>query len=108
MYRLRQPLPRQARSITTIALRRENKGRWERRVALTPQGVESLIKETGAKFLVQPSTNRVYNEQQYVEVRISGDPFTPALPLILSNRLALTLQKISPPRILYWASRKCQ
>ncbi|KAH8555677.1 Saccharopine dehydrogenase-domain-containing protein [Umbelopsis sp. PMI_123] len=67
MYRLRQPLPRQARSITTIALRRENKGRWERRVALTPQGVESLIKETGAKFLVQPSTNRVYNEQQYVE-----------------------------------------
>lgn len=68
MYRLRQSVPRQNRSVTTIALRRENKSRWERRVALTPQGVESLIKETGAKVLVQPSTNRIYNEQQYIKV----------------------------------------
>ncbi|KAG2187767.1 hypothetical protein INT44_005457, partial [Umbelopsis vinacea] len=68
MYRLRLAVPRpQTRSVTTIALRRESKSRWERRVALTPQGVESLIKETGAKVLVQPSTNRVYNEQQYIK-----------------------------------------
>lgn len=69
MYRLRSGIPRQARSLTTVALRREDKSRWERRVALTPQGVESLIKETGAKVLVQPSTKRVYTEQQYVKVR---------------------------------------
>jgi alpha-aminoadipic semialdehyde synthase len=68
MYRLRSGIPRQARSLTTVALRREDKSRWERRVALTPQGVESLIKETGAKVLVQPSTKRVYTEQQYVKV----------------------------------------
>ncbi|CAO3676791.1 unnamed protein product [Umbelopsis vinacea] len=67
MYRLRSGIPRQARSLTTVALRREDKSRWERRVALTPQGVESLIKETGAKVLVQPSTKRVYTEQQYVK-----------------------------------------
>jgi Alanine dehydrogenase/PNT, N-terminal domain len=74
MYRLRQAVPRhQTRSVTTIALRRESKSRWERRVALTPQGVESLIKETGAKVLVQPSTNRVYNEQQYIKVGSSDE-----------------------------------
>lgn len=68
MYRFKSGIPRQARSLTTVALRREDKSRWERRVALTPQGVESLIKQTGAKVLVQPSTNRVYTEQQYVKV----------------------------------------
>jgi len=75
MYRFKSGIPRQARSLTTVALRREDKSRWERRVALTPQGVESLIKQTGAKVLVQPSTNRVYTEQQYVKAgaQISED-----------------------------------
>lgn len=68
MYRYKPGIPRQYRSLTTVALRREDKSRWERRVALTPTAVASLIKETGAKVLVQPSTNRVYNEQQYAKV----------------------------------------
>ncbi|KAG2171692.1 hypothetical protein INT43_008072 [Umbelopsis isabellina] len=75
MYRCKPGVSRQYRSITTVALRREDKSRWERRVALTPTAVSSLIKETGAKVLVQPSTNRVYNEQQYVKAgaQISED-----------------------------------
>ncbi|KAL1918036.1 uncharacterized protein VTP21DRAFT_3302 [Calcarisporiella thermophila] len=51
----------------SIGLRREDKSRWERRVALTPQGVKRLIDETGTKVYVQPSTNRVFGNKQYEE-----------------------------------------
>ncbi|KAJ2351359.1 hypothetical protein GGF43_004056, partial [Coemansia sp. RSA 2618] len=37
-----------------LGIRREDKNRWERRVALTPAHVKRLIKETGARVLVQP------------------------------------------------------
>ncbi|CAG8617787.1 10026_t:CDS:2, partial [Scutellospora calospora] len=41
------------RCLQSIALRREDKSRWERRVALTPDSVASLIKETDAGAIVQ-------------------------------------------------------
>ncbi|KAI8391256.1 Saccharopine dehydrogenase-domain-containing protein [Radiomyces spectabilis] len=51
----------------TIGLRREDKSRWERRVALTPAAVERLIRETGAKVYVQPSTKRIFSDEAYVK-----------------------------------------
>ncbi|ORY05235.1 hypothetical protein K493DRAFT_42596 [Basidiobolus meristosporus CBS 931.73] len=51
--------------LKTLGIRSEDKNRWERRVALTPQHVESLIKETGAKVLVQRSNNRVFTNARY-------------------------------------------
>ncbi|KAJ2773295.1 hypothetical protein IWQ57_001365 [Coemansia nantahalensis] len=69
-------LPRAARSVSTgggraaaqplvIGIRREDKNRWERRVALTPEHVERLIKETGARVLVQPSTTRIFSNAAF-------------------------------------------
>ncbi|KAF9909683.1 hypothetical protein BX616_011078 [Lobosporangium transversale] len=49
----------------SIAIRREGKNRWERRVALTPEAVERLIKETGIKVYVQPSTKRIFSDDKY-------------------------------------------
>ncbi|KAF9282943.1 hypothetical protein BGZ68_005645 [Mortierella alpina] len=49
----------------SIAIRREGKNRWERRAALTPEAVEKLIKETGIKVYVQPSTKRVFSDEKY-------------------------------------------
>ncbi|KAI8352990.1 Saccharopine dehydrogenase-domain-containing protein [Mortierella sp. GBAus27b] len=49
----------------SIAIRREGKNRWERRAALTPEAVEKLIKETGIKVYVQPSTKRIYTDDKY-------------------------------------------
>ncbi|CAG8449603.1 19009_t:CDS:2, partial [Racocetra fulgida] len=43
----------QVRRLQSIALRREDKSHWERRVALTPDTVSRLIKETGAGAIVQ-------------------------------------------------------
>jgi alpha-aminoadipic semialdehyde synthase len=49
----------------SIAIRREDKNRWERRAALTPEAVEKLIKETGIKVYVQPSTKRIFTDDRY-------------------------------------------
>ncbi|KAG0307666.1 hypothetical protein BGZ98_010135 [Dissophora globulifera] len=49
----------------SIAIRREGKNRWERRAALTPEAVEKLIKETGIKVYVQPSTKRIFSDDKY-------------------------------------------
>ncbi|KAJ1748278.1 hypothetical protein LPJ79_004661 [Coemansia sp. RSA 1821] len=51
-----------------IGIRREDKNRWERRVALTPSHVKRLIKETGARVLVQPSNTRIFNNASFERV----------------------------------------
>ncbi|KAJ1847055.1 hypothetical protein IWW55_000075 [Coemansia sp. RSA 2706] len=48
-----------------LGIRREDKNRWERRVALTPAHVKRLIKETGARVLVQPSNTRIFNNASF-------------------------------------------
>ncbi|KAJ1907970.1 hypothetical protein LPJ81_000399 [Coemansia sp. IMI 209127] len=50
-----------------IGIRREDKNRWERRVALTPSHIRKLIKETGARVLVQPSNTRIFNNASFVK-----------------------------------------
>ena len=52
-------------TLQIIGLRRENKNRWERRVPLLPHHVAQLIKETGTKVLVQPSTKRIIPDEAY-------------------------------------------
>ncbi|KAG0178729.1 hypothetical protein DFQ29_003061 [Apophysomyces sp. BC1021] len=49
----------------TLGLRREDKSRWERRVALTPEAVERLIRQTGTRVYVQPSTKRIFTDEAY-------------------------------------------
>lgn len=50
-----------------IGIRREDKSRWERRAPLTPHHVERLVRETGMKIYVQPSTIRVFPDEAYVK-----------------------------------------
>ncbi|KAJ2046362.1 hypothetical protein H4S04_005089 [Coemansia sp. S16] len=54
------------RSPLVIGIRREDKNRWERRVALTPAHVKELIAETGAQVIVQPSNTRIFNNASFV------------------------------------------
>ncbi|KAJ1920969.1 hypothetical protein H4219_001022 [Mycoemilia scoparia] len=53
--------------LQAIGIRRENKNRWERRVPLLPQHVAQLIKETGTKVIVQPSTKRIVPDEAYAK-----------------------------------------
>jgi alpha-aminoadipic semialdehyde synthase len=58
------------RRLNTIAIRREDKSRWERRVALSPNDVSKLIKETGVKVYVQPCNKRIFNNERYEKVYV--------------------------------------
>ena len=52
-----------------LAIRRENKSIWERRVALTPIEVATLKNENpGMTILVQPSDIRIFKDNEYEAV----------------------------------------
>ncbi|KAJ2841423.1 hypothetical protein J3B02_005895, partial [Coemansia erecta] len=53
------------RNAMVLGIRREDKNRWERRVALTPAHVKRLIRETGTTVLVQPSNTRIFNNASF-------------------------------------------
>ncbi len=48
-----------------IAIRREDKNRWERRVPLTPAHVAMLVQQHGLEILVQPSAIRAFPNSAY-------------------------------------------
>ena len=50
----------------TIAILRECKNKWERRCSLTPNEVKAIT-AAGIKVLVQPSTNRCYSEDEFID-----------------------------------------
>ena len=47
-----------------VGIRREDKNEWERRVPLTPTAVGQLVAE-GIDVIVQPSTLRVFSDEDY-------------------------------------------
>lgn len=58
------------RQYATVGIRREDKSRWERRAALTPNAVKKLIQETGTQVYIQPSTKRIFTNESYEKVSI--------------------------------------
>lgn len=58
------------RYASTVGIRREDKSRWERRSALTPNTVKKLIDETGTQVYVQPSTKRIFTDEAYEKVYV--------------------------------------
>ncbi len=59
-----------------IGIRRETKGPWERRVALTPRRLGRLISEHELEVRVQPCPRRVFSDVDFVRV---GARLTPDL-----------------------------
>lgn len=51
----------------TVGILREEKNKWERRCALTPNEVKQLVEE-GIRVLVQSSPNRCYSDEEFLEV----------------------------------------
>jgi alpha-aminoadipic semialdehyde synthase len=51
-----------------IGIRREDKSKWERRTAITPQHVARLIEQhPHLKFVVQPSDKRIFRDIEYTK-----------------------------------------
>ncbi len=49
----------------TIAIRREDKNKWERRVPLTPAQVSALVDQHDIRFIVQSSPIRTFPDAEY-------------------------------------------
>ena len=49
----------------TIAIRRENKSRYERRAPIAPEQMARAIKEYGVQFVVEPSSVRIFDDGEY-------------------------------------------
>jgi len=52
-----------------IGIRRENKNKWERRVALTPLDCKKLL-ESGIRIILQPSALRCFTDKQYQDIGV--------------------------------------
>jgi hypothetical protein len=63
-----------------VGIRREDKGRWERRVPITPWDAAELAQQHGITLHVQPSPDRVFSEDEYraagvaIEEDLAGCP----------------------------------
>jgi alpha-aminoadipic semialdehyde synthase len=58
-----------------FGVRIEDKDDWERRVPLTPDQVAAALQNPGVGFVVQPSPNRVFADEEYRQAgaEVSGD-----------------------------------
>jgi alpha-aminoadipic semialdehyde synthase len=52
----------------TIGIRREDKNRWERRVPLIPVDVKELIESRSINVCLQPSSIRIFPDEEYIKV----------------------------------------
>jgi len=50
-----------------IGIRREDKNRWERRVPLIPKHVKELIESHGIDVTLQPSSIRIFSDEEYLQ-----------------------------------------
>ncbi|MCP4574373.1 MAG: hypothetical protein GY838_18620 [bacterium] len=48
-----------------VGIRREDKSEWERRVPLVPADVQTLRRDHGLEFVIQPSSIRVFKDDEY-------------------------------------------
>ena len=51
--------------VAKIAIRREDKNKWERRVPITPKHVKELLANEGIEVVVQPSEIRAFSDQEF-------------------------------------------
>jgi alpha-aminoadipic semialdehyde synthase len=51
--------------MATIGIRREDKSIWERRAPLVPEEAERLVRDDGVRLLVQPSSSRIFVDDDY-------------------------------------------
>jgi alpha-aminoadipic semialdehyde synthase len=53
----------------TFGIRREQKGKWERRAPISPQDAKSLLKQSQCDaILVQPSSKRIFTDEEFSKV----------------------------------------
>lgn len=67
-----------------IGIRKEDKNRWERRVPLIPEEVESMIKDNNLSFRVEASPVRVFHDDNFSAAGAEIGDVTDDCPLIFA------------------------
>lgn len=70
--------------ITCIGLRREDKNKWERRVPLIPSHVKEILDKELISISLQPSPNRIFSDEDYVQVGATIQEDLTTCPIILA------------------------
>ncbi|KAI3644339.1 hypothetical protein MP228_010503 [Amoeboaphelidium protococcarum] len=85
----------------SIGIRREDKGKWERRSPLTPQAVSELSKHS--QVLIQPCNKRIFTDQEYSKAgAIVKDDLSEA-DLILGIKEVPTKQLIPNKQYMFFS-----
>lgn len=108
-----------------IAIRKEDKNKWERRTPLVPKHVKELLKQHELNVIFQPSKIRAYSDQQYENVgaRVQED-LSPASVVLAIKEIPQELfergktyvffshtikgQKYNMPMLKKLMKKKCQ
>ncbi len=67
-----------------IGLRREDKNKWERRVPLIPSHVKEILDKDLVSIFLQPSPNRIFSDEDYVQVGAKIQEDLKTCPIILA------------------------
>ena len=67
-----------------VGIRREDKNRFESRVPLIPNDIAALMRQTGARFIMQPSRIRVFSDDEYRRIGAEINEDISSSPLILA------------------------
>ena len=67
-----------------IGIRREDKNRWERRVPLTPEHIHNFKETYHIKTLIQPSSIRVFSDNDYTKVGAQVSEDLSSCPLVFA------------------------
>jgi alpha-aminoadipic semialdehyde synthase len=68
--------------VALIAIRREDKSEWERRVPLTPQDAAELQREHGIQVIVQTSSIRAFTDEEFTQMGVSVQEDLAQCPVI--------------------------
>jgi alpha-aminoadipic semialdehyde synthase len=67
-----------------IGIRREDKNKWERRVPLIPSHVRELIEENSLEVVLQPSSIRVFSDEEYAQEGAALEESLSSCPVIFA------------------------
>ncbi len=86
-----------------IGIRREDINRWERRVPLIPSHLRELAQREALDFRVQPSTIRVFNDEDYRSAGIAVEEGLSPCPLIFALK-EIPIGVIEPNKVYVFFS----
>jgi len=93
----------EAMHMRTIAIRREDKNKWETRTPLSPADALTLSRRSGISIKIQPSDIRTYSNKEYEEANVPISESTMGASLVLAVKEVPVDLLVKNGRYLYFS-----